>query len=124
MENPNFSQEGVTGRIKEIMAMPDDQRKQEADKLRQVGLKAYVQNNFTLSETYTELIKNFDDSFADEMTYSIGIAFEKSNWSLIVKFPEADPTPGMRCHDVTQEVSGSGGAGGYNVTKTVGWTWG
>jgi hypothetical protein len=123
-EKPQFNQDGVTSRIAEIKAMSDDQRKQEADRLRQMGLKAYVNENFTLSEAYTGIIAEFDNSFADEMTYSMALAIEKKNWELVIKFPEGgEPPVAARCKQTTQTVSGSyNQQGGYTVTKTAGWT--
>lgn len=124
MEKPEFRQENVDSHIKEIMAMPDEQRKEVADNLRKAGLKGYLTESFTLDKAYEEIIAQFDESFADEMTYSIALAFEKSHWNLVVKMPE-QPTAVRRCKDTTQEVSGSYSSGsGYTVTKTVGWTWG
>jgi hypothetical protein len=123
-EKPQFNQDGVTSRIAEIKAMPDDQRKQEADRLREMGLKAYVNENFTLSEAYTGIIAEFDNSFADEMTYSMALAIEKKNWELVIKFPGGEEPPvAARCKQTTQTVSGSyNQQGGYTVTKTAGWT--
>lgn len=123
-DKPKFSQDGVTSRIAEIKAMPDDQRKQEANRLREMGLKAYVNESFTLSEAYTGIIAEFDDSFADEMTYSMALAIEKKNWELVIKFPEGpEPPVAAKCKQTTQTVSGSYNSQGvYTVTKTAGFT--
>lgn len=124
MAKPLFTQENINAEIVRLKELPERERREAADAIKQ-DIRAWLLQNITFPRIYEERLAMWPQSMREETGFGIGTAILYEEWTLKIVMPD-DPEP-ERARPTRHEQSVSGSAnpmtGAYTVTKTHKWFW-